>query len=59
MVKIGNTSFREEVIKKMNFKEFKEIYTPVLKGQDLKKVYEEVTGTAKEDPKEVIGDVLG
>ena len=43
--KVGNTSFQVEAIKKMKLKGFKETYKEVLKGQDLDKVYEEVTST--------------
>lgn len=42
--KVGNTSFQVEAIKKMKLKSFKETYGKVLEGQDLEKVYEEVTG---------------
>lgn len=43
MKKVGNTSFQEEAIKKMSLKQFKEVYKDILKGQDLDKVYQEVT----------------
>ena len=42
--KVGNTSFQVEAIKKMKLKGFKETYGKVLQGQDLDKVYQEVTG---------------
>lgn len=42
--KVGNTSFQVEAIKKMKLKGFKETYSKVLVGQDLDKVYQEVTG---------------
>lgn len=42
--KVGNTSFQVETIGKMKLKDFKKTYGEVLKGQDLDKVYEEVTG---------------
>lgn len=43
MIKIGNTSFNEEVIRKMSLKEFKDQYSKILKGQDLEKVYNKLT----------------
>lgn len=52
--KVGNTSFQVEAIKKMKLKGFKETYGKILKGQDLDKVYEEVTGekaSPKDEPK--------
>lgn len=42
--KVGNTSFQVEAISKMKLKDFKKTYEKVLPGQDLDKVYEEVTG---------------
>ncbi len=44
MKKIGNTSFQEEAIKKMSLKDFKGLYRNVLVGQDLDKIYSEITG---------------
>ena len=49
MMKVGNTSFREEAIKKMTFKDFKKTYEGILKGQDLREVYQEVTGSKSEE----------
>ena len=43
-MKVGNTSFQIEVVKKMSLKEFQGVYKDILKGQDLKSVYGEVTG---------------
>ena len=51
MKKVGNTSFHEESIKNMTLKEFEGTYKDILKGQDLKKVYHEVTGTKAGDKK--------
>jgi hypothetical protein len=48
MKKIGNTSFNEESIKKMTLKDFKETYKDIIKGQDLGKIYKEVTGSKGE-----------
>ena len=45
-VKVGNTSFRVEAIKKMKLKDFKDTYKDLLKGQDLDQVYSDVTGSA-------------
>jgi hypothetical protein len=49
MRKIGNTSFREEAIKKMTLKEFRDTYTGLLKGQDVKKAYEDLTGKVSKE----------
>lgn len=51
--KVGNTSFRIDTIKGMNFKQFEETYSEKMKGSDLKKVYEEITGKAVEAGKSV------
>lgn len=51
--KVGNTSFREEAIKKMSLKDFKNTYKDILKGQDLDKVYKEVTGSSGIKPTKV------
>lgn len=45
MKKVGNTSFHEDAIKKMSLKDFERTYKDILKGQDLKAVYEEVTAS--------------
>jgi hypothetical protein len=51
MVKIGNTSFREEAIKGMTLKEFKNTYKNVPLSADPEKIYEQITGKkAKEKP---------
>lgn len=42
-VKVGNTSFHKESIKKMSQKQFKDTYKNVLKGQDQDAIYKEVT----------------
>lgn len=47
MVKIANTSFNEEAIKKMTLKEFTRMYADILKGQDAGEVYRAVTGAKK------------
>ncbi len=52
MKKVGNTSFQEDTIKKMTLKEFKETYKGVLKGQDLKEVYQEITGSHERNESE-------
>jgi len=52
MIKVGNTSFQEETIKKMAFKEFKETYKVILKGRDFKEVYQKITGIKGVDSKE-------
>jgi hypothetical protein len=44
MIKVGNTSFEEATIKKMSFKDFKETYKGIIKSEDLKPVFEKVTG---------------
>lgn len=44
MKKVGNTSFQEEAIANMTLKDFKATYKDILKGQDLDKVYKEITG---------------
>lgn len=49
MIKIGNTSFQEEAIKKMTLKEFKGTYKDILKDQDLEKTYRQITGNADSD----------
>lgn len=51
--KVGNTSFHVETIKKMKLKDFKDTYRGILKGQDLDKVYTEVTGKSGESDKPV------
>ncbi len=51
MIKVGNTSFREEVIRKLSLKQFKDAYKDILKGQDLDRVYKEVTGFSSSDIK--------
>ena len=43
--KVGNTSFHVDTVSKMKLKDFKDTYGKVLKGQDLDKVYKEVTGS--------------
>lgn len=50
--KVGNTSFQVEAIKKMKLKGFKETYGKVLPGQDLDKVYSEITGSKPNDIEE-------
>lgn len=47
--KVGNTSFQVEAVSKMKLKDFKNTYKDVLKGQDLDKVYKEVTGSTGAD----------
>jgi len=56
MIKVANTSFQEETIKKMTLKEFKDTYKGVLKGQDLGEVYKTITGgkTPEEKPTEEV-----
>jgi len=58
---VGNTSFREEAIKKMSLKEFKETYKGILKGQDLKEVYQDITGlkTSDKEPNDKDNGILG
>ena len=54
MIKIGNTSFREEAVSKMTLKDFEKTYKGILKGQDPKEVYKQITG--KKDDKEAKED---
>jgi hypothetical protein len=49
---INNTSFHEETIKKMTLKEFEKTYSGVLKGQDVKEVFEKITGKKAEKKKD-------
>lgn len=47
--KIANTSFHVETVSKMKLKDFKNTYKGILKGQDLDKLYKEITGKKGED----------
>lgn len=51
-MKIGNTSFNVEAIKKMTRQQFEKTYAEILKGQDLKSVYEQIT----KEPAKAAGD---
>jgi hypothetical protein len=57
MIKIGNTSFREDAISKMTLKQFKDTYKGALNGQDLEETYSKITG--KKLAKEKSADVDG
>lgn len=47
--KITNTSFHVETVSKMKLKDFKNTYEGLLKGQNLDKVYKEITGKSGDD----------
>jgi len=44
-MKYNNTSFTKDACKNMSFSKFKELYSVLLKGCDLEKVFAELGGT--------------
>jgi len=44
MIKIGNTSFRNDIGSVMKYKQFKEVYSDKLKGIDIDKAWTELGG---------------
>jgi len=46
-MQIGRTHFNEEAVKKMSLSQFKEAYKAILKGENIEKIYNKITGGGK------------
>ncbi len=46
-MQIGRTYFNEEAVKDMTLNEFKESHKSILKGENIEKIYNKLTGSGK------------
>jgi len=49
-MKVGNTDFNADAVKKMKFEDFKKTYTPILKGASLEEAYTACGGVIEPEP---------